>query len=304
VKKKKGRQYATVRIKGTNPLTGVGTSTKTVALYGWLSVRLLEELCERAPFLRTILLSGGFLKIAKLTLSICSICEKKGIQLRIRSLGNRWTFRKLKPPPTFQKCRSFLQGLSGDKKDRFQELLFYGFPEALATARYFCLKDEPYISLIEIAKFYGFSRATAAQDKMKSVLLYLDYGSVGSASKVAKRLVISIEKRVALSRERGLVQQGISDLPMLRIVRIPIGMPLTPHYIERLKRVLAAQLDGRLARLEREWPSRCRALILRFGLEDGKYRSLEEVGRNMGNITREGVRQMEKKAFDNLGVPI
>jgi RNA polymerase primary sigma factor len=45
-----------------------------------------------------------------------------------------------------------------------------------------------------------------------------------------------------------------------------------------------------------------RVLILRFGLEDGRSRTLEEVGQEF-NVTRERIRQIEAKALRKLRHP-
>ena len=45
-----------------------------------------------------------------------------------------------------------------------------------------------------------------------------------------------------------------------------------------------------------------RVLQLRFGLEDGRTRTLEEVGREF-NVTRERIRQIEAKALRKLRHP-
>ena len=44
-----------------------------------------------------------------------------------------------------------------------------------------------------------------------------------------------------------------------------------------------------------------RVLRLRFGLDDGRERTLEEVGREF-NVTRERIRQIEMKALRKLRV--
>ena len=63
--------------------------------------------------------------------------------------------------------------------------------------------------------------------------------------------------------------------------------------------LLREQVDDVLFTLsERE----ARVLQLRFGLEDGRSRTLEEVGRDFG-VTRERIRQIEAKAFRTLRHP-
>jgi RNA polymerase primary sigma factor len=49
-------------------------------------------------------------------------------------------------------------------------------------------------------------------------------------------------------------------------------------------------------------PRERKVLELRFGLEDGRSRTLEEVGREF-NVTRERIRQIEAKALRKLRHP-
>ena len=49
-------------------------------------------------------------------------------------------------------------------------------------------------------------------------------------------------------------------------------------------------------------PREERVIALRFGLEDGQARTLEELGREF-NVTRERVRQIEAKALRKLRHP-
>ena len=72
----------------------------------------------------------------------------------------------------------------------------------------------------------------------------------------------------------------------------PRQMPL-PHTL--LRETLGDVLDSLTPREEK-------VLRLRFGLEDGRSRTLEEVGKEF-NVTRERIRQIEAKALRKLRHP-
>jgi len=65
------------------------------------------------------------------------------------------------------------------------------------------------------------------------------------------------------------------------------------------RQLLKEQIDGVLSSLT---PRERRVLQLRFGLEDGRSRTLEEVGKEF-NVTRERIRQIEAKALRKLRHP-
>ena len=74
---------------------------------------------------------------------------------------------------------------------------------------------------------------------------------------------------------------------------------LAPPTDAATRELLKQQLDEVLSSLS---PREQKVLELRFGLKDGKPRTLEVVGREFG-VTRERIRQIEAKALKKLRHP-
>ena len=75
-----------------------------------------------------------------------------------------------------------------------------------------------------------------------------------------------------------------------------IGLPVKELEQNDLKVQLAKAMSTKLTERERN------ILCLRFGLQDGRRHTLEDIGA-MYNCTRERIRQIEKKALDKMGAP-
>ncbi len=129
-----------------------------------------------------------------------------------------------------------------------------------------------------------------------------EYGREPTAREIAKKMDLPAEK------VREIVK--VAQLPVS--LEAPIGEEEDSHlgdFIEdrtalppvdtASKQLLREQLSEVLAEMT---PRERRVLILRFGLEDGRSRTLEEVGQEF-NVTRERIRQIEAKALRKLRHP-
>jgi len=129
-----------------------------------------------------------------------------------------------------------------------------------------------------------------------------EYGREPSYEEIGKGMEISSDKVREIMK--------LSQMPIS--LEMPIGEEEDSHlgdFIEdratlapvdaASRELLKAQLNKVLSELtDRER----RVLILRFGLEDGRARTLEEVGKEF-NVTRERIRQIEAKALRKLRHP-
>ncbi len=129
-----------------------------------------------------------------------------------------------------------------------------------------------------------------------------EYGREPSCEEIGRAMDISSEKvreilklsKMPLSLEAPIGEEGDSDLGDFVEDRATI-----PPADAASRELLKAQLSKVLSELsDRER----RVLLLRFGLEDDRPRTLEEVGKEF-NVTRERIRQIEAKALRKLRHP-
>jgi len=129
-----------------------------------------------------------------------------------------------------------------------------------------------------------------------------EYGREPTAKEIGKEMEMPAEKVGEIVK--------VSQLPVS--LESPMGEEENSHlgdFIEdrdtlppadaASRQLLKEQIDAVLSSLS---PREQRVLQLRFGLEDGRSRTLEEVGKEF-NVTRERIRQIEAKALRKLRHP-
>lgn len=139
-----------------------------------------------------------------------------------------------------------------------------------------------------------------AINKIKKTIRYLERsGREPTYEKVAKELKTSpeiIEKYLHISKTTSSLDQPIpesetklGDFMENKSIKGPVHSALKNEKSKKIIEIISNVLPPRYAR----------RIITRFGLEDGQYHTLEEVGEYFG-VTREAVRQIERKSFRKL----
>jgi len=129
-----------------------------------------------------------------------------------------------------------------------------------------------------------------------------EYGREPTSTEIAKEMEISSEKvreivkvsQLPISLESPIGEEG--DSPLGNSIEDRNALPPVDA---ASKQLLKEQIEDVLDTLT---PREQRVLQLRFGLEDGRSRTLEEVGKEF-NVTRERIRQIEAKALRKLRHP-
>lgn len=132
--------------------------------------------------------------------------------------------------------------------------------------------------------------------------LFQDLGREPSNEEIAKELGVTIEKVEEIIK---ISQDPIS-------LETPIGEEEDSHLVDFIAdnkmKSSEAIIDDEMLRIEIEKvldtlsERERRVLTLRFGLEDGIPKTLEEVGKEF-NVTRERIRQIEAKALKKIRYP-
>jgi len=305
-------EYVLVKTHGGQKKTFdlISERTTTVHIDGHPYLWAIQRILEKAPNLKRIQTIPAMLR--QVGEHHRRLCQERGVELvsGYHRPDLKWEEGRI-VSPHYRAQKRFFQALSEEQKQLLSELLMMGFEFAHITVRYFCLKDEPFLPQAEIAAEYGYSfkDQSTISEGINSVMRYLDPTFEANPSSVRRALVM--KGKVERLRERygallqaelvvAQVNQRLAELTGRQDAKMPVGLPLIRF--ETLEALIRASLDGSLARLKEKSEKRYQAVTLRFGFFDGTYRTLETVGKMMGGLTRERVRQLEEEALQFLNI--
>jgi RNA polymerase primary sigma factor len=129
-----------------------------------------------------------------------------------------------------------------------------------------------------------------------------EYGREPTPLEIGRELEVSPEKVREIAKVSQLpisLESPIGEEEDSRLGDFIEDRNALPPVDAASKQMLKEQIDEVLSSLT---PREQRVLQLRFGLEDGRSRTLEEVGREF-NVTRERIRQIEAKVLRKLRHP-
>jgi len=282
-------------------------TTRTVHIHGHPYVWLIEEILVRCPNLEKIQLIPSMAK--RLTDNHRQPCALRNVEIvtgharpelawdendsRICNLLN------------FYKQQTFLQTINGEQKTLWDELQDFGFEETAMVIDYFGLTGNDPVPQARLLDKYGFrgTGQTYISTQINGVIKYLnpEFRCGIEPEKYAVRIRNRVQKIRKIFERKEMIEQyantlGLDSLPT----------NLKPALFEQLEFLVKARLDGRLARLAREYPRHYKILCLRFGYRLETQRipeeanTLQKIGELLNNLTRERIRQLEEVAFDLL----
>lgn len=258
------------------------------------SEKLIEKLLTVARNLKRIRVFPSCTDLVKEGSGVGTLLSQNGIE--VITVGSK-NSKAGKPSETslYRDKRYFLLGLDDGRKKLLEEIKAYAPEEWTITSRYFCLDGEKRLSHSVVANLFGVSGGYLSVS-IGTVLYYLDspFEVAKQALGKAEYLEKKIQQRKEDEKEQSARQEQLTSLG-LALSDLPQGMSFA--YIEQFALVFHRwkydRLNQAVTAKQRD------VLILRYGLEDLQFRTLDEVGQVL-KLTRERIRQIEQVAIDEL----
>lgn len=298
--------YAVVQVqRGRSCMDHFHVDTTFVHINGHPYLWLIQALIEKGKNLKVIQVIPSMHEM--LGARTRMLCEEAGI---IIQPGHHrpelaWDEHESRSPD-FERQRQFLLNLKGEQKELFDEIVAMGFEYVLYAKRYFCLENEPRLSIRLLNKEWGLTlkQIHYSSGCNLAVLKYLDPSmEVGELSRL---------KAEALHRHVIRLRPYVQNLALRQDHAKRLGLPSLPERLPiarlpTLEALILAIGDGRMRKLLIRSARIHSILLARFGLfltnplTIGSCRTLQDIG-DAENLTRERVRQLEADGLEFLGI--
>ncbi|MDO8435253.1 MAG: hypothetical protein Q7S89_01045 [bacterium] len=280
----------------------LGPETLFVHINGQPLLWAIEKILALAPNLKTIQVIPTMLRKFHPD-SHLRLCRERGVEVRA---GHHRPEMAWEPgriaSPFYDHQQRFFEGLEGEQRALFDELLAMNFDAAVIVAQYFCLKGEKYVPQRILAEEYGFGNdERQVSMRINAIIIYLD--PTFETGDRSKQFAEELKRRVERLRpllESADMRRRLAD--ELAIPKLPEKFPLSR--LQVFREIVKARRDGRLDESMSVHQHSHRALKLRFGLErevPTTYRRLREVAEILG-VTRQRAFQLEEEALKILGI--
>lgn len=284
--------------RGDSSLLDIDERTTSVHIIGHPYVWLLQEIFRRGPNVVQIQAIPTFED--RVTEHHRSLCSYHGIALMFGhgEPERAWAGSGVRRSDRYHKDRRYLLCLSSDQQVLLDELLEYGFEEALMLQAYYSLADSAVIVLSDLSDTYGFSGSYISR-KIGSVLHYLD-----SSFRKGKEARAEAER---LGRRVVRIRRILSETEAVRVLLRKMGLSILPagmpaSQLDMLENIANAYQSGCLELLRRTHPHLHETLCLRFGLHDvdaPQFRFARDIGKFFG-VTPQAVYGRLSRAFKIL----
>ncbi|MFH0969141.1 MAG: sigma factor-like helix-turn-helix DNA-binding protein [Patescibacteria group bacterium] len=305
------KNYAIIHSRGGRNhgnFQSLNENTVLVHIDGYPFLWIIEKIIELAPNVEIIQVIPTMRR--KFLQSHLELCEKHhNVKIIVGHWKPECAWKDNENRSPFYKAQAlFFMNLSDEQKRLFDELIALKFDAALITARYFCLNGKDFIPQRLVAKEFGYKEDEGlVSRRVNAIIKYVD--QTFNAGKEATLMAGNIKRRVSRIRSffnqadflSEISKKSVEMAKKIGLEKLPLDFPLSRF--DDLEAVVLANRDGRLKKLENEYPKWYWVIVHRFGIIDGQYRTLEAVGLLL-DISRERVRQLEEKTFKILGISI
>lgn len=280
--------------------SGLSPRTEALHISQVPTGELMKNILKACPNLRVVEFPpSSFKQYVRRNKVVTSLLNERDVDILI----GRWVEREKdldsRDDHEYYQRREYLVNLPEKKKQILLKAKEKEFESAEMLWQYFCLEEPtpPRISLIDLALEYG----TTLQTTVRKILGFLGLLGYPLRPKYSKGSAGRLRTRI--QRALRAETQALERIEFEKYQPIPPGLPSGQwEYFLQLTEI-QHQSPEVLEELAQELPRTHFALVKYFGLEDGVYCTLEEVGNSFDPpISRERVRQLRNSALEQLDI--